>query len=31
MVGPVDWRSLIPVSDLRVRAAALFAAAGNLA
>lgn len=31
MVGPADWRSLIPATDLRARAAALFASAGALA
>lgn len=31
MVGPADWRSLIPVTDLRARAAALYASAGALA
>lgn len=30
MVGPADWTTLIPVTDLRARAAALFASAGAL-
>lgn len=31
MVGPADWHTLVPVTDLRARAAALFASAGALA